>query len=110
MKYIKIFQHTLALWVSVVNVYYGYQLMNVLFGNFNQGGKYIAQIASHQAELRTEETFTDQTFLSITSLQTDYLNLDISSGSGTNNERANIVQTKCNFCGGANPSEKIKKG
>ena len=28
--------------------------------NFHQGGKYSAQIARHYAELRREETFTDQ--------------------------------------------------
>ena len=73
--------------------------------NFHQGGKYTAQIASHQAELRREKTFTDQKSLSITSLHTDYLNLDISSVPGRNNERANIVQTKCTFYGGSNHSE-----
>ena len=55
--------------------------------NFNQGGKYSAQIASHQAELRREEKFTDQKDLSISSLQTDYLNMDSSSGFGRNSER-----------------------
>ena len=30
--------------------------------------------------------------------------MDISSGLGINNERANTVQTKCTFCGGANHS------
>ena len=68
--------------------------------NFCQGGKYSAQIAIHQAELKREETFTDQKYLSIISLQTDYLNIDSSSGSGGNNEKANIVQTQCTFCGG----------
>ena len=63
--------------------------------NFNQGGKYSAQIASHQAELRREEKFNDQKSLNISSLQTDYLNLDISSsGSGRHNERAHSVQAK----------------
>ena len=38
------------------------------------------------------------------SLQTDYLNLDSSSYCGGNNERENIVHTKCTFCGGANNS------
>ena len=52
-----------------------------------------SQIASHQAELRREETFTDQKYLSNSSSQTDYLNLDSRSGCGRNNERANIVQT-----------------
>ena len=40
-------------------------------------------------------------YLSISSLQNSYLNLDRRSGCGRNSERANIVQTKCNFCGGA---------
>ena len=48
--------------------------------NIRQGGKYSAQIASHQAELRKEGKFTDQKSLSISSLQTDYLNLDSTSG------------------------------
>ena len=40
--------------------------------------------------------------LSITALPNDYFNLDNSSGSGRNNERENLVQNKCNFCGGTN--------
>ena len=43
-------------------------------------------------------------YLSISSLQTDYLNLDRSSGCGINSKRSNTVQTKCAFCGGANHS------
>ena len=78
--------------------------MNIFLDNFHQGGKYSAQIAIHQAELRREENFTDQRSLSISSLQTDYLNLDISSGCGKNSEGENIFQTKCAFCGGANNS------
>ena len=50
--------------------------------------------ASHQAELRREKNFTDQKYLSITSLHTDYLNLDRSSGSGINNKIENLGQTK----------------
>ena len=81
--------------------------MHIFLDNFHQGGTYTAQIASHQSELRTEEKFTDQQYLFITSLQTDYLNLDSSSGSGRSNERENSVHTKCTFCGGANhPAEK----
>ena len=72
--------------------------------NFHQGGKYSAHIASHQAELRREEKFTDQKSLNISSLQTDYLNLDISSGSSRNSEIAHDVHTKCTFCGGNNHS------
>ena len=78
--------------------------MHIFLDNFNQGGKYSAQIASHQADLTREGNFTDQKSLSISSLQTDYLNVDISSSCGKNSERANLVQTKCNFCGGVNYS------
>ena len=70
--------------------------------NFHQGVKYTAQIDSHQEELRRVGKFTDQNSLSISSLQTDYLNIDSSSGSGKNNKRANIAQTKCTLFGGAN--------
>ena len=75
--------------------------------NSHQGGKYSAQIYSHQAELRREEKFSDQKYLSTSYLQTDYQNLDISSGSGRNGERENIFHKKCNFCGGANHSEEM---
>ena len=43
-------------------------------------------------------------FLSISSLQTDDLNMDRSSCSVRNFEAANNVQTKCTFCGGTNHS------
>ena len=66
----------------------------------HQSGKYSAQLACHQAELRREEKFPDQKCLNISCLQTDYLNLDNSvSGSSRQNERAHSVQTKCTFCG-----------
>ena len=55
--------------------------MHIFFDNFHQGGKYIAPTASQQAELRREENFTEQKYLSFTSIQNDYLNLDRSSGS-----------------------------
>ena len=42
--------------------------------------------------------------MNISSLQTDYLNLDGSSGFGRNGERAHAVQTKCTFCGVTNHS------
>ena len=74
--------------------------------NFHQGGKYTAQIASHQTELRREEKITDQKYLYISSLQTHYLNLDINSWSCINNERANLVQGKFTFCGGTKQSGK----
>ena len=72
--------------------------MHIFLDNFYQGGKYTAQIASHLAELRREEIFTDQKSLSIASLQTDYLNLDSSYGPGKNNERENLAQNKCTIC------------
>ena len=59
-NYIKRFQSAQALSFSVENSYSGDQLMHTFLDNFRQGGKYSAQIASHQAELRREETFTDQ--------------------------------------------------
>ena len=65
----------------------------------------LQKIAIHQTKLRREEKFTDKKSLSISTLQTDYINLDSSSGFGRDNERANYVQTKCNFCGGVNHSE-----
>ena len=103
-NYIKRFQNAHALSVSVQNRYSEDQLMHTFLDNFHQGGKYSAQIASHQAELRREETFTDQKSLNISSLQTDYLNLDSSSGSSRNSERTHAVQKKCTFCGGNNHS------
>ena len=78
--------------------------MHTFPDNFCQGGKYSAQISSHQSELRREERFNDQKYLSISSLQTGYLNLDTRSGFGRNSERANTVHTKYTFCGGVNHS------
>ena len=76
--------------------------MHTFMDNFHQGGKYSAQIASHQEELRREEKFTDQKSLNISSLQTYYLNIYSSSGFGRKSERAHVVQKKCTFCGGVN--------
>ena len=76
--------------------------MHTFLDNFRQGGKYSAQIASHQAEFRKEEKLTDQKSLKISSLQTGYLNLDSISGSSRSSERAHYVHTKCTFCGGNN--------
>ena len=50
--------------------------------------------------MRREEKFPDQKCLKISSLQTDYLNIENSvSGFGIHNERAHSVQTKRKFCG-----------
>ena len=79
--------------------------MHTFLDNFEEGGKYSAQIASHQAELRREEKFTDQKSLNISSLQTDYLNLDSSSSSSSiHNNRAHSVQATCTFFGDNNHS------
>ena len=68
MNYIKIFQNTDALSVSIGNSYPEDKMIHTFLDNFYQGGKYSAQIASHQVELRREEKFTDQKSLSISSL------------------------------------------
>ena len=92
MNYIDRFQNSQALSVSVGNNYYENQSMHVFLDNFHQGGKYSEQISSHQAQLIIEGSFTDQKYLSISSLHTDYLNLDSSSGCAKNKQRKNIVQ------------------
>ena len=61
--------------------------MHKFLDNFRQGGKYSAQIASHQEELSREEKIIDQKYLSVSSLQTDYLTLDSRLGFGRNSER-----------------------
>ena len=71
--------------------------MHIFLDSFHQCGKYSAQIASHQAEIRKEGKFTDQKYIYISSIQTDYLNIYSSSGSGKSCERANLVQKKCTF-------------
>ena len=114
-NYIKRFQNAHALSVSVGNSYSEDQLMHTFLDNFHQGGKYSAQLASYQAELRREEKFTDQKYLKVSSLQTYYLNLDSSSsGSSRHSEIAHSVQEKCKFYGGNNHSaekcfKKIRK-
>ena len=73
--------------------------MHIFLDKFHQGEKYTAQIASHQSELRREKTIIDQKYLSITSLQTDYLNLESSSGCGKHISRGNLFQKKALFVG-----------
>ena len=71
--------------------------MYILLDTFHQGGKYCTQISSHQPDLIREGTFTDKKYFSISSLQTDYFNIDSSSGCGGNNERKNHVQKNAHF-------------
>ena len=54
MNCIKIFQNAQALSVSEGNTYSEDQLMHKFLDKFHQGGKYSAQMASHQVELRRE--------------------------------------------------------
>ena len=51
-NYIKRFQNAQALSVSVGNSYSKDQIMHTFLDNFQQSGKYSAQLASHQEELR----------------------------------------------------------
>ena len=78
--------------------------MHTFLNHFQLDGKYSAKIASHQTELGREEKFTDQKSLIISSLKTDYLNLDSSSGFDRDSEREHSVKTECTFCGGVNHS------
>ena len=50
--------------------------MHTFLDNFQLSGKYSAQLASQQAELIREEMYPNQKCLNISSLQTEYLNLD----------------------------------
>ena len=110
MNCIKRFQNAQALSVSVGNYHSDDQMMHTFLDIFHQGGRYSAQIAIHQSELRREENFIDKKYLSISSLQTGYLNLYSSSDFGINVERSNNAHTKCIFCGGVNQcSEKCFK-
>ena len=68
MNYIKRFLNAQALSVSVGNTFSEDQLVCTFLDNFQQGGKYSAQIASLQVELRRNINFTDQKSLSISSL------------------------------------------
>ena len=79
--------------------------MHTFLDSFQQSGKYSAQLASHQAELRREEKYPDQKFLNISSLQTEHLNLHSSqSGYSKHNEKENSAKAKCTYCGLTNHS------
>ena len=68
MNYIKIFQNSQAFSVSLGKTYSEDQLMHIVLDNFHQCGKYSDKKGSHLAELRREGKFTDQKYLSISSL------------------------------------------
>ena len=65
MNYIKRFHYANAFSIYVGNFYSKDQLIHTFLEKNHQGGKYFSQIASHQAELRREETFTDKKLLNI---------------------------------------------
>ena len=60
MNYNKRFQNVQDLSFYVGNIYSEDRLMHTFLDNFHKGGKYSAQIASHQVELRREEKYTDK--------------------------------------------------
>ena len=53
-----IFKNTQASSVSLGNTYSEDQLMHTFMDNFHQGGKYSAQIVSHQAEISREKNIS----------------------------------------------------
>ena len=70
-NYIKRFQNAKSLAQSVGNTYSEEALMHMFLDNFHQAGKYSAQVAAHQAELRREEFNPSHKSLSLALLQTD---------------------------------------
>ena len=68
LNYITIFQNAQDLSVLVGSTYSEDQILQILLNNLYQGRKYSAKIDSYHAQLRREETFTDQGSLSISSL------------------------------------------
>ena len=58
--YIKIFKNAHALSIFLGNSYSENQLIHTFLGKVCQGGKYSPQIASHPAELRRGEKYTDK--------------------------------------------------
>ena len=64
-NYTKRFKIAQALSVSVGNSYSEDQIMHTFLDNFQSSGKYSAQLAIHQAELRREEKYPDQKCLNI---------------------------------------------
>ena len=102
-NYIKRFQNVKAVEISVGNSCTEDQLMQNFLENIQQGGKYFARIASHQAEFRREEKFINQKPLSISDLQIDYLNL---GSSVKNNGREKFTQPILSHSGGSYKTEK----
>ena len=98
MNSIKIFQNIHVLSFSVENNYSEDQLMHPFLDKFHQGRRYSSLIAIHLAYIGNKKS------VSISSLQTYYLNMDSSSVIGRNIKGAKTVHRKCNFCEGDNHS------
>ena len=76
------------------------EIRNVRLGNALDGDMKITwsqNVPSHQKITRNGNG--KYVLMNISSLQTDYLSLESSSGSSGNSERAHSVKTKCKFCG-----------
>ena len=80
--------------------------MHTFLDNFQQGGKYSAQIAIHQEESRGEENFVDWKLLSKSALQIYYLILD---NSVRNTERDFFSQSRWSQFGGSRLTEECFK-
>ena len=76
--------------------------MHTFSDNFQQGGKYSVQIASHQGELRRKENFIDQKSFSTSYLQIEYFNLE---NYVINDEKGKFSQSSFSHCGGSQPTE-----
>ena len=63
MKYIKAFQNSQDLQVSVGNSYTEDHFINIFLDNFIQYGKYTAHVVSHHEELSREEAISEQTYM-----------------------------------------------
>ena len=87
----------------MVNSYTEDQLIHSFLDILYQCEKYSDKIPSRQAPLRREEKSIDQKPLSISDLQTHYLN---SENSVRNIERSNFDQLMCSHCEGSHPTEK----
>ena len=76
-NYIKLFQNSKPLEISVGSSYSEDKFMHDFLDNFHQGGNCSTHISSHQAELSREERFVGKKSLSISDLQIDLFNLNI---------------------------------
>ena len=81
-NYIKIFQNAHTLSVSVGDSYSEDQMMHKFLDNLHQVFKIFCSNSQPPGRVKEKNVFTDQKYLSISSLQTNYLNLGSSPGFG----------------------------